>query len=437
MTDGRNAPGLPAAWLYCSNVYSLFDPSVGVPAGGMETRAALFGRGLAATGRWQVHFVVSDFGQPFLTRHEGIDFHVCQPAYRRAGRNVFPRLRRRDGAPLLRLDRSDLALLWQVPLIAAWLALPGLFFPRFWGALRPGAVCCFGNNALTAEVIADCRRAGIRTMMCLASDKDLSPDYRPGNCETNHYGMPKWQGHYSLAHAERIVVQTEDQREALRRHFGRDAVLIRNPVAISPGDPPGWLPRAQREHVLWIGRTDDFNKRPMRFLDLARTCPELAFVMIIGRTDEAVFRALEQARPANLRILANVPAQDISDWLRRARVFVNTSLFEGFPNTFLQSAVTGVPIVSVGVDPDGMLGRHGCGLVAEDAPEALRETVRRLCRDEALAEGLAAASHRYALEHHEAGGRIAEFEACLGELAGAGAVAAKAAVRWAAWRRFA
>lgn len=437
MTDERDAPGLPAAWLYCSNVYPLFDPAVGVPAGGMETRAALFGRGLAATGRWQVHFVVSDFGQPFLARREGIDFHVCQPAYRRAGRNVFPRLRRRDGAPLLRFDRSDLALLWQVPLIAAWLALPGLFFPRFWRRLRPGAVCCFGNNALTAEVIADCRRAGIRTMLCIASDKDLSPDYRPGNCEANHYGMPKWKGHYSLSRADRIVVQTEAQREALRRHFGRDAVLIRNPVAISASNPQHWLPRAQREYVIWIGRTDDFNKRPMRFLELARACPGQQFVMIIGRTDEAAFQALERARSANLRIAADVPAQDIPDWLSRARAFVNTSLFEGFPNTFLQSAAAGVPIVTLGVDPDGMLSSHGCGLVAADDPQALRDAVLRLCRDDALAEGLAAASHRYALERHEACGRIAEFEACLRDLAATAAATANAPPWWAAWRRFA
>lgn len=436
MTDERDAPGLPAAWLYCSNVYPLFDPAVGVPAGGMETRAALFGRGLAATGRWQVHFVVSDFGQPFLTRREGIDFHVCQPAYRRAGRNVFPRLRRRCGAPMLRFDRSDLALLWQVPLIAAWLALPGLFFPRFWRDLQPGAVCCFGNNALTAEVIADCRRAGIRILLCIASDKDLSPDYRPGNRETNHYGMPKWKGHYSLTRADRIIVQTESQREALRRNFGRDAVLIRNPVAISAGDPQGWLPRAQRKFVLWIGRTDDFNKRPMRFLDLARDCPGLTFVMIIGRTDETAFRALERARPANLRILANVAAQDIPGHLRSARAFVSTSRFEGFPNTFLQAAVAGVPIVSVGVDPDGMLSRHGCGLVADDEPHALLEAVTRLCRDDALADSLAAACHRYVFERHELGGRIAEFSSCLGDLAAQGSSTARVPW-WTFWRRFA
>ena len=76
--------------IVCGNVYPLFDRSVSSSFGGMETRAALFGRGLSKTGRWHVNFVVSDFGQPFLTHHDGIDFHIYQPTYRRAGRNVFP-----------------------------------------------------------------------------------------------------------------------------------------------------------------------------------------------------------------------------------------------------------------------------------------------------------------------------------------------------------
>jgi hypothetical protein len=407
----------PSVALVCGNAYPLFDFRIPAVGGGMETRAALFARGLAASERWHVDFVVSDFGQDFVTRHEGIDFRIYQPVLRRAGRNVFPRLRKRRWFPVINLDRYDLDLLWQMPMIAAWLALPALFFPRFWRELKPDVVCCFGNNERTAEVIADCRHAGIRTMLCIASDKDLDPDYRPGNRERNHYGMPKWKGHYALTRAGRIIVQTESQREALRRHFGREGVLIRNPVHASLEDPRHWPPRGQREFVLWIGRADDFNKRPMLFLEMARDCPDLQFVMIASRTDEASFLALEQARPANLRLLEHVPSQDIWDWLRRARVLVNTSRFEGFPNTFLQSAVMGVPVVSLEADPDGMLAGHGCGICAGGDIRAMHEAVVRLCGDDAQADMLALVAHRYALTRHEADGRLAEFEACLRDTA--------------------
>lgn len=403
----------PHVALVCANVYPQFNVCVPPVGGGMETRAALFGRGLAASERWRLGFVVSDFGQPFVTRHENIDFHIYQTVYRRAGRNVFPRLRKRRWFPILNLDRRDLALLWQIPLIATWLALPAVFFPRFWRRLRPDVVCCFGNNAQSAEVIADCRQLGIKTILCIASDIDISPDYRPGNRESNHYGMPKWKGYYSLANAGTIVVQTEAQQAALMRYFGRESTLIRNPVHISLQDPNHWQPRGEREFVMWIGRSDDFDKRPTLFLDLARSCPQLRFLMIVSRTDESVFLSLQSACPKNLTILEHVPAAEIWEYLARARIFVNTSKFEGFPNSFLQCAVMGVPVVSLEVDPDGILTRHGCGLLANGSADVMRQAVTKLWADAEQAEALAVAFHGYVLANHEAGGRTRDFAACL------------------------
>ena len=104
--------------LVCSNAYPHFDFCVPAIGGGMETRAALLAVNWPAQDAGASNFVVSDFGQPFLTRHEGIDFRIYQPTYRRAGRNVFPRFRERRWFPVLNLDRHDLDLLWQIPLIA-------------------------------------------------------------------------------------------------------------------------------------------------------------------------------------------------------------------------------------------------------------------------------------------------------------------------------
>jgi glycosyltransferase involved in cell wall biosynthesis len=406
----------PTVALFCSNVYPLFEAAARVPTGGMETRAALFGRGLATSERWQPSFVVSDFGQPFITHHEGIDFHIYQTAYRRAGRNVFPRLRKRRWFPILNLDRHDLDLLWQIPLVTAYLALPAILFPRFWRALKPDIVCCFGNNDLSVEAIADCHRLGIRTMLCIASDEDVSADYLPGNHDLSNYGMPKWKGHYALSTADCIVVQTEGQREAVANRFGRPSVLIRNPVSVSIDDAQRWLPREKREYILWIGRSDTFHKRPHIFLELAKRCPDLPFLMIVNNTHAEVFEMLQAECPDNLRIIERVTHDEIWSHLRRARVFVSTSRFEGFPNTFLQSAVLGTPIVSLEVDPDEMLTKYGCGICLAGDRSALGDNVLRLWDDASAAESFANTCHRYILERHEASGRVAEFEICLEKL---------------------
>ncbi len=401
--------------LVCGNAYPYFDYSVNAVGGGMELRAALFGRGLAALGQWHVSFVVSDFGQPFVTSHEGIDFHIYQPTYRKAGRNVFPRFRKRCWFPSLEFKRSDLGLIWQIPLIAAYLALPALFFTRFWRKLKPDVVCCFGNNDRSAEVIADCHRLGIKTILCVASDRDILADYRPGNRDLDHNGMPKWKGHFLLATADCIVAQTEYQSNILKQVFGRQSVLIRNPVQASSDDPQHWLPYDQRKFILWIGRADKVNKRPMLFLELAQSCPDLQFLMIVSCTDDDLFQELQQTRPNNLMIMGHVPQQRIWDYLNRAQVLVNTSRFEGFPNTFLQSAVTGTPIISLEVDPDGMLTHRGCGICTDGDKILLQKAVVELCGDTIRAGQFATNCHQYVLEYHEAKGRIHEFVACLKE----------------------
>ena len=403
----------PAVSLVCWNAYPLFDHAVPSRIGGMETRAALFARGLAASGRWQVRFVVNDYGQPDTVRHEGIEFHLYQPLHRRASENVNPRFAGRKWLPILNLDRRDLALLWQVPLLALYRLLPAWCYPIFWRKRPAQVVCCFGNNAISAQVIADCFRLGIRTVLCLAADSDVAADYHPEDRSLNDYNTPKWMAHYALETADHVFVQTESQLRALESRFGRRGELIRNPVDISSDDPSRWPARDGRDLILWIGRSDTFHKQPLLLLELAQRCPDLPFLMILNKTHADVFDKIQAERPANLTVVERVPHRDIWDYYRRARVFVSTSAYEGFPNTFLQCAVAGVPVASLAVDPEEILSRHGCGLLADGSLDTLERDVRALWSDAALAERHALTFHAYTLAHHGLDSQVERFASLL------------------------
>jgi glycosyltransferase involved in cell wall biosynthesis len=78
---------------------------------------------------------------------------------------------------------------------------------------------------------------------------------------------------------------------------------------------------------------------------------------------------------------------------------VNTSLYEGFPNTFIQSWLRGVPVLSLTVNPDGVLDGETLGVHA-GSPQRLAEQMRRLIRDREWHEGMSRGAARYAREFH-------------------------------------
>ncbi len=402
-----------AVTIVCTNVYPLFNTNIQSSIGGMETRAALIGRGLLKTGGWQVRFVVNHFNQANRTEHEGILFDVYQPMHSRASENINPRFMKRKWFPSLSLDKSDLFLIWQIPIMAIFRLFPAWCFSVFWRRRASDVVCCFGNNGTSAQVIADCSRLGIRTVLCIASEDDLSNEYVPGDYSLNDYNTPKWMAHYAIENANQIFVQTENQLQRLESYFGRHGELIRNPVQIAEVDPEQWPERSKRDIILWIGRSDTFNKRPLLLLDMAKRCPDLPFLMIVNTSHVEVFETLLAECPANMTIIERVPHKEIWDYYRRARVFVNTSVYEGFPNTFLQCAVTGVPVTSLAVDPEGILSQQGCGLLAEGSSDKLERDIRSLWSDAALAQHYALTFHQYALKNHGLTGQVNRFSELL------------------------
>jgi len=77
---------------------------------------------------------------------------------------------------------------------------------------------------------------------------------------------------------------------------------------------------------------------------------------------------------------------DSGAWFDRARVFLNTSSVEGFPNTFLQAWIRGVPVVSF-FDPDGLNRRLQLGAVCATLDD-MREAIRGLLDVEAYRDNL-------------------------------------------------
>jgi glycosyltransferase involved in cell wall biosynthesis len=157
--------------------------------------------------------------------------------------------------------------------------------------------------------------------------------------------------------------------------------------------------RERSTSVLWVGNLREV-KRPDRLLQLASAAPELSFEMIGGTQphSEGLYRHIEReaAGMANVIFAGPIPYHEVGPRFERARVLVNTSDVEGFPNTFLQAWMRGVPVVSF-FDPDGLIARERLG-VAVSNQEAMLETIRHLATDESAWSELSARCANYARE---------------------------------------
>jgi glycosyltransferase involved in cell wall biosynthesis len=413
--------------VYRREAYGLISPTSRVVFGGAEVRAYLFASELARRPAFRVSFMVGDEGQlrrqtvgNLTVVNEGIPLvveTVFDRAYKGYRRNGEPRAT----FPWFRVHRFRPGLLWQIPaLVAHRLVFMPLnerarhrpFRPRPRPEYRLAgcrAFVCFGAGVGAADVVASGRRHGLASVVCVVHDQEVAVPHRPRDGFDTLMNAPGGAIWYALTHADRVVVQTERQAELLERNFGRAGTVIRNPVALGPAPAAG-----PREYVFWVGRAEAVtppHKRPELLLEIARRCPAIPFVAVMNPTNLERFARLKAEKPGNLTLVEQVPYKEIDAWYARAAAFLNTSAAEGFPNTFLQAASHAVPIVSLAVDPDGMLSRHGGGVVCGDDPARAAAGLRRMWVDPTYASGIGRAARAYAEREHD-------ISACGDALAG-------------------
>jgi glycosyltransferase involved in cell wall biosynthesis len=90
-----------------------------------------------------------------------------------------------------------------------------------------------------------------------------------------------------------------------------------------------------------------------------------------GHADAAHRERVVAGLPGNVDWLGPIPFEETLAWFDRAAALVNTSPpgHEGFPNTFIQAWLRGVPVLTLGVDPDGIVREHDLGDVVRTVDE--------------------------------------------------------------------
>ena len=371
----------PHVCFVAPTTWPILTAAEGIPVvGGAEVQQTMIAPALANRG-YKVSMVCLDYGQPDAVTVKGV--------------TVYRAHKPDEGLPVVRFVHPRMTSIWS--------AMKGVSADIYYQ--RTAAV-------YTAYVAAFCRKYGRKSIYAGASDVDFIPGR-----EDIRYARDRKIFQWGLRRIDRVIAQNSAQRDQLREHYGLDVPVIQSCYA-----PPAGARNDRDGYVLWVASVRP-TKRVEIMFEIARQLPQYRFVIVGGpdpdRKSQEYFEGLKAtaARLPNVEMKGFIPFHEAEAFFNGARVFVNSSLYEGFPNTFMQAWARGVPtvgFVDTGSKRDGMPVYD----VVSDVPEATWR-IERLMRDDDAWERASRTVRAHFQDCHSVDAVIDRYEEELALLVGA------------------
>lgn len=231
----------------------------------------------------------------------------------------------------------------------------------------------------------------------VANDKDVDDRYKIGQ---NYFVIKSFK--YAIQQSELIVCQNKYQyQQILERYPGKKLLLMTNPFYHND-NLPVIKPFIKRKYIAWVGLFTPQKNLPL-LLEIARKLPEFKFKVagMAPRKNPKIELALKELKELdNVELAGYIKRNDIIEFLGNAYLLLNTSHYEGFSNTYLESFAAGSPVVArENVDPDQIIKNHKLGVSTSDNsefPYAIRSLIR-----EPDYEMLTHRCREYLLKYHD------------------------------------
>lgn len=168
-------------------------------------------------------------------------------------------------------------------------------------------------------------------------------------------GFIKLLGHRIIGCADGAVFQTEGARDFYTGRLHARSVVIPNAITIRKSERRPW---DQRENTIaFVGRFFNQQKRQdlmvEAFARLAPSYPELKLVFYGDGEDMGSIKALVKKYNLSDRVNFEGSVSPIEPYLKKAKMYVLTSDYEGIPNSLIEAMCVGLPCVATDCTPGG------------------------------------------------------------------------------------
>ena len=253
------------------------------------------------------------------------------------------------------------------------------------------------SGMITGVLAFIAKRLGIPFIYMAGNDIDADGRYklslRPLDVKLYEYG---------IKNSNQLIVQNSYQKNEFQKKLKNKKIsIIHNPFFYEA--PLRKIkPINQRKYVAWIGVFQHQKNLPA-LLEIIKKTPNIEF-QIAGTFSRSCPDNIRKVvdditKCKNAKPVGYLGRNEIMPFLEEALALLNTSLYEGFSNTFLESFAAGTPVITNSIDPDNILTDNQIGIVAKDygeIPRIIKELIKKQNYNK-----MALKCRDYVLKNHE------------------------------------
>ena len=177
---------------------------------------------------------------------------------------------------------------------------------------------------------------------------------------------------YLLKRTDYLILQHSGQQEALE--------MVRGKVGIFPNifDPKN-LQNVQRhsgDYFIHVGALTAL-KGVENLYNLIKIIDKRIRVVVVGQPkDHKSKKIYEQlGKFENVTLKGRLDHSETIQLIAGAKALINISNYEGFPNIFLEAWATGVPVISLNVNPGDVINKYGLGIYCDSDLQKMKTCI--------------------------------------------------------------
>ncbi len=177
---------------------------------------------------------------------------------------------------------------------------------------------------------------------------------------------------YLVRKSDYIILQHSDQKLKVKSVKGKVVIFpnIFNFNKLPVVDKPS------KDYYIQVG-TINVVKGSESLYQLINEVDKKCMIMIVGqpidRKSRKIYKHLGKVK--NVTLKGRVKHSETMRLIANAKALINTSSFEGFPNIFLEAWATGVPVVSLNVNPEDIINKYQLGICCDGSLTKMKNCI--------------------------------------------------------------